>query len=767
VSARLWVTGLGLVTPLGAGVEATWAGLVRGDRGLRTIGLFDASGQRARVAGEVDVLALPAPASVAERHGKTWGGLLGAGSRTSTMAAAAAAEAMHAAAVDVHARRVGLVVGGTTSGMFENERLLARLHAEPEYREMLATMRLHPLTATGDCLDECLGPFARVRTLASACSSGANAIVVAASWLLAGEVDVVVAGGGDGLCRLTLSGFNALGALDPEPCRPFNRRRRGTNLGEGAAFLVLERAEGVRARPGGRPPIAELAGWALGAEAHHITNPAPDGALVASLIERAIARAKLGPRDIDYVNAHGTGTPLNDAMEAAALALALGGEIERVAVSSSKGQIGHTLGGAGAIQAAITALVVARRTLVPTAGLDEPDPALALVHVPHVGRTVPRVRAALSNSFGFGGMDTVLVFTEPDGGSREGKKKGTDSAQNFSTSPGVDHATAEPGTCGSMNPPVITGAAVFGPWGLLGAEQCANLPERRFSLDTPVDPDAHLDVARARRLDRAARLAVVAAQHALADAHGSSQGTGIVLGSAYGNVDDSAAFMHRVFEKGARAASPAEFPNLVPSSPVGHVSIYLGLRGPTFTTADLSASGESALVQASQLVAAGEAACLIAASVEPKSHIVQRVLSPLFARTSSHAQAGRTDVAAAVVVESEPRARAESGRVVARIRQLLEWRSSPSVAIASLQAPRGGRAEVVLPRADDGAEEFLGQTAWRSCPRVTCAPALGESDGLGAVAVAVAVGRILTERVGEALVLGVASGRGYAILLSR
>jgi len=741
VSSRLWVTGLGLVTPLGAGVEATWTRLVRGDRALRSIRLFATDGQRASVAGEVDL------ASESDGFPDPW-------SRTSRMAWVAADEAMRAASVDGRVARVGLVVGGTTGGMFENEQVLARLHAHPECRETLKQMLSHPLTATGDCLEGRLGPFVRVRTVASACSSGANAIVVAASWLISGEVDIVVAGGSDGLCRLTLNGFNALGAIDPEPCRPFDRRRRGTNLGEGAAFLVIERADRARARRGAPPPIAELAGWALGAEAHHITNPAPDGALVASLIERAIVRAGLSPRDVDYVNAHGTGTPLNDAMEAAALRRALGGEMDRVPVSSSKGQIGHALGGAGAIEAAITCLVVARRTLVPTAGLDDPDPSLAFVHVPHVGREVSRVRAALSNAFGFGGMDTVLVFTAADRSSHGESRAPSPRPQ--AKSPSVPAAL-----------PVITGAAVFGVCGLLGAKQCADLPGQRFGIDVPVDPDIHLDASRARRLDRSARIAAVVVQHALTDAHAAPEGTGVVLGSAYGNVDASAAFMHRIFENGPRAASPAEFPNLVPSSPVGHVSIYLGLRGPAFATADLSASGESALAQAAQLVVAGEAARVACGAVEPKSDIVEHVLSALFAHTPAQAGVKRADLAAAVVVESEREARERGARVLARIRQVVEWRAAGREALESLVAPLGQGAEVVVSRTNGGVDELLEVTAWRRCVRLVCAQALGESDALGAVAIAVAVGRIAAKRVNEALVLGVARGRGFAIVLAR
>ncbi len=735
MSERLWVTGLGLVTPLGPDVESTWIRLVRGDRAIRTVTLFDASEQRVGIAGEVDGIDLP----IASPNVRA------AWSRASVMAMSAAAESMTMAGLDVRAARVGLVVGGTTGGMFETERLLARLHGEPARRDVLIDMLSHPLTATGDRLCEKLGPFTRVRTLSSACSSGTNAIIVAAGWLLTGQVDAVVAGGSDGLCRLTLSGFNALAAIDPEPCRPFDRRRRGTSLGEGSGFLVLERAETAHAR--GARPVAELAGWAIGSEAHHITHPSPEGVVVASLIGRALDRAGLEPRDVDYVNAHGTGTIANDRMEAAALGRALGKEIGRVPVSSSKGQLGHTLGAAGAIEAVITALVVARKTIVPTGGLDEPDPTLELVHVPKAGREVARVRAAISNAFGFGGMDSVLVFAHPDSSVR---------------------SPPAPSRLAQTSRIVVTGAAVFGPCGRLGSDACAELPEMHFASDAPVDPDAFLDAARARRLDRAACLGAVVVEHALNESGASRDGVGVVLGSAFGSVDGCAAFMHRIFEKGPRAASPAEFPNLVPSAPVGHVSIYGGLRGPAFGTADLAASGESAVVQAWQLIAAGEAVRIAAGATEPKGDIAERV-SGLFSEDGVRDGAVRADVAAAVLLEAEDAARERGARILARAEQVLEWRGEVGLSLSPLRPPRSPGepgSEIVLARATEGAGRILDQTAWRACRRIACAPALGESEGLGAVAVAVAVGRIATGRVTEALVLGVAHGRGYAIVLT-
>ena len=234
VKTRLWVTGLGLVTPLGTGVEATWARLVRGDRAVRPITLFDVSGQRVGIAAEVEGVRVP---------GEGW-------SRTSAMAATAAEEAMRAARIDVRRDRVGLVVGGTTGGMFETEQLLAKLHAEPECREVLAEMLSHPLTATGDRLDERLGPFARIRTLSSACSSGANALVVAAAWLLAGEVDAVVAGAqrrslpadARRVQRARSDRSGALPAVRSQAPRDEPRRGRG---------IPRARARGVRAGPRG------------------------------------------------------------------------------------------------------------------------------------------------------------------------------------------------------------------------------------------------------------------------------------------------------------------------------------------------------------------------------------------------------------------------------------------------------------------------------------------------------------------------------------
>jgi 3-oxoacyl-[acyl-carrier-protein] synthase II len=733
---RPWVTGLGLVTPLGVGVDATWDGLVRGDRAIAPITLFDTAGQRATLGAEVRGVTVP-----------DGGAAHAVVSRTSAMALLAAEEAIRAAKLDVRAERVGLVVATTTGGMLETECLLASMHADPALRALHAEMRCHPITATAELLEEKLGPFLRVRTIASACSSGANALLVAAAWLRAGGVDAVVAGGADSLCRLTLTGFNALGAIDPAPCRPFDRDRKGTTLGEGAGFLVLEAPERARARRA--TPVAVLAGWAAGSEAHHITNPEPEGSLAAALMARALDRAGLSPVDLDYVNAHGTGTPHNDAMEASALARALGPEILRVPVSSSKGQIGHTLGAAGAVEAAITVLVVARATLVPTAGLETPDPAMPLAHVLRVGRSVRRVRAALSSSFGFGGMDTVLAFSEAHGDRARTVTRPADSAAVASA-------------------PVLTGAAIFGPGGLLGVGGCADALDAEPAKGPSVDADAYLDPERARRLDRASRLATVAAAHALAEGGaGSAEATdaGIVLGTVFGAVDASAAFLHRAFEKGPRLAPPAEFPNLVASAPVGHVSIYLGARGPSLATADLAASGESAFFHAIDLVDGGESDRVVAGALDLASDIVDRALGPLFCPDAPEGAVRRRDMAGVVVVESERAARARGARILARVARSFEWRRDDAEVARALGSPAGDRAEVILVRATAAAEALVGRTGWADLPRRACTSLAGNGDAQGAAALAVAAARVGTGRVWESLVLSHWPDRGYAVVL--
>jgi 3-oxoacyl-[acyl-carrier-protein] synthase II len=238
-----------------------------------------------------------------------------------------------------------------------------------------------------------------------ACASGAASIALGADLIRAGVTPTALAGGVDALTHICFMGFNALKLLDPTPCRPFDRDRRGMSIGEAAAFLVLEDAEHCRAR-GGRA-LARLAGSGMTTDAHHVTAPHPEGEGMIHAMRQALADAGLEPDAVGYVNAHGTGTPQNDRAEALALRRVFGEG--GVLVSSTKSLVGHTMAAAGSVEAAATILALQHGLLPPTASLEHADPDVPFDCLPGVARPAD-VGAALSNSFGFGGQNVSLVF---------------------------------------------------------------------------------------------------------------------------------------------------------------------------------------------------------------------------------------------------------------------------------------------------------------------------------------------------------------------
>jgi 3-oxoacyl-[acyl-carrier-protein] synthase II len=661
--------------------------------------LFDTSAQRASLGAQVRGIDVP----------------LGS-CRATAFAHHAAREAVDQARLDARALRVGLVVGGTTAGMFENEVRVAGMMAGKIPFEPHPELRSHPLSSTADALDAALGPFVRTRTVASACSSGLTALTVAMAWLSLGEVDAVIAGGTDALCRLTLSGFNALSAIDPEPCRPFDRQRRGLNLGEGAGFVVLERADGAARR--GQSPLAELAGISLAAEAHHITNPEAEGTTAARVMTEALARAGVEPSSVDYVNAHGTGTPLNDAMETKALTRVFGSEVERVWVSSSKAQIGHTLAAAGAIETVIATLAVAHGILPPTAGLADPDPMCALRHVKAAVR-MERVRAVLSSSFGFGGMDGAVVITTPE----------------LAREPSVAQRRVR-----------VSSAACIGP---RGAGDGSGLTTGDPAGGPAPDESFALNPGKARRFDRSARLCA-AVTHAL----NPPTDAGVVFGSAFSSVDEAALFVQRIFDKGPRLASPLEFPNLVPSSPVGHASVYEGLRGPALATADLRTSGESAVATAIELIEAGYADAFVAGAVSVKSGLIDAVFHPLFDDGASHAL--RAELCAAVLLESG------SDETGVRVEVHIARKAS------DLALPPPGdvsRARVFGALSTQFTASLLEKTAWGGVSVESTEPGVGSNEAGGPAALGAALRAIERNEVDVALVASAREGAAYAFVV--
>jgi 3-oxoacyl-[acyl-carrier-protein] synthase II len=396
---RVAVTGLGAVTALGPDVAAFERGLRAGRSGIAPLTLFDPAGFRTRLAAQAPEPSLPD--EIAAR--------LGPASRPDRFGLQAALEAVAHAGLDAAALRGAAVVFGTgTGGAPLTEAFLdGRRRGETP---PATTLVPHQPCSVTDLVARVLGAHGPRATIMTACSSSATAVGNAADRIRRGQVDVALAGGAEGLCRLTFAGFSCLRATAPgdEPCRPFDAARQGLTLGEGAAVLVLEDEERARAR--GATVYARVAGWGISADAHHMTAPHPEGDGAARAMRAALDDAGLDANVIGYVNAHGTATPHNDAAETAALKAVLGARAPSVPVSSIKSMVGHTLGAAGAIEAVASVLTLARGFVPPTVHLRTPDPAFGLDYVPGAAREL-EIGALLSNSFAFGGNNTALAFT--------------------------------------------------------------------------------------------------------------------------------------------------------------------------------------------------------------------------------------------------------------------------------------------------------------------------------------------------------------------
>jgi 3-oxoacyl-[acyl-carrier-protein] synthase II len=249
-----------------------------------------------------------------------------------------------------------------------------------------------------------LGPRA---TIATACSSSATAIGCGLDAVRSREVDIAIVGGSESLSEVTFGGFNSLRSVDEEYCRPFDLNRKGLSLGEGAAFLILEEADHARKR--GSKILAELMGYGLSGDGQHMTAPDPEGKGAARAMQEALKDAGVNREEVDYINAHGTATPANDAAETKAIKSLFGERVGRIPVSASKSMIGHCLGAAGALEAVATVLAVRNNRIPPTIHYETPDPECDLDYVPNQSRETV-VTIALSNSFAFGGNNTALVF---------------------------------------------------------------------------------------------------------------------------------------------------------------------------------------------------------------------------------------------------------------------------------------------------------------------------------------------------------------------
>jgi 3-oxoacyl-[acyl-carrier-protein] synthase II len=402
---RVVITGVGAVSAWGWGTEALWFGLTSGETAIRNFDRFDHTDYRTHVAAQV-----PAPPEGLPGSFRGW--------RRSCLAdryaVAATAEALREARLELAPpeRDAAVVFGSSTGGMLETEEYYSRFVGATDGRASLGLLASQQVSAPGDAVAREFRVTRPVQTVSAACVSGASAIGLAFDAIRDGEEQVVIAGAADSLCRITYGGFNSLRSVDEQPCRSFRKGREGLSLGEGGAAVILESLDHALGREA--TPLAELVGFGSSNDAHHMTAPHPKGHGAYVALAGALREAKTSPESVDFVNAHGTGTPLNDVAEWEALREALGEHAARVPVTSTKGSAGHLLGAAGAIEAVATILCLRNEVVHPTPGPGEIDPEAPVNLVRNRPLSVSPMRSAVSLNLGFGGSNTALVFSSWD-----------------------------------------------------------------------------------------------------------------------------------------------------------------------------------------------------------------------------------------------------------------------------------------------------------------------------------------------------------------
>ncbi|MBK9927081.1 MAG: beta-ketoacyl-ACP synthase II [Anaerolineales bacterium] len=410
MTRRVVVTGMGCISPVGNTVKETWDSLLAGKSGAGPITLFDASKHKTRFAAEVK--GFDAVALFGAREARKM-------DRFTQFATVATLEALENAGLkidDSNRDRVGVLIGTGIGG-------IGTIVEQAELMRERGPDRVSPFLVPMMISDSAAGMLA-IRTgargpnmaVATACASGNNAIGEAFDIIRRGAADVMIAGGAEGaLVSLTMAGMNVMGALstrndDPlTASRPFDKDRDGFLMGEGAGVLILETLEHAQAR--GANILGELAGYGTTDDAHHISAPAENGAGAAMSMKLALEDAGLQLADIDYINAHGTSTPLNDKSETAAIKTVFGEQAYKIPVSSTKSMTGHLLGASGAVEAVFSLLAIGEGIIPPTINYQTPDPMCDLDYVPNKARKAS-IKHVMSNSFGFGGHNATLVFSK-------------------------------------------------------------------------------------------------------------------------------------------------------------------------------------------------------------------------------------------------------------------------------------------------------------------------------------------------------------------
>ncbi len=541
---RVVVTGLGLVCALGENADKCWSAAVNGMTGIREVQSVNTDGCYANVGAEV-------AAASSELSGEDY-------DRSSLLCIKAAGEALADSDYKVteeSSDRIGVIVGNCVGGAASIDKYFTdELKNGGGNKADILKM---PAAAIANNVAKHFGLNGTTANIVNACAAGTISLSYAADLIRAGKADAFVAGGSDSFSSLAFAGFHALHALDENSCSPFNRSS-GITLGEGAGVLIIESYEHAKAR--GAKIYCEVLGSGVSSDAHHITAPDPEGKGQMLAISRAIVNSGLTPNDIDYINAHGTGTAKNDEAEFLSLHTLFGGN-DHLSVSSTKSMTGHCLGAAGSIEAVLTVKAVCENTVPPTIGYTEEnietlrEKAGAIDFVPNIKRK-KTINYAASNSFAFGGNNASIIFAKEP---REIPNR-TNKDRIF-----------------------ITGIGE-----MLGNPRC------EIASD---DYKAHgIKMAFYRKLDRFSQLQLISGVRALADANitiseNNEKDIGIIIGTADGPMTEIVGFQKNVIENGTANGSAFSFPNTVYNAAGGYFSIFAGIKGYNVTNANSIQAG--------------------------------------------------------------------------------------------------------------------------------------------------------------------------------
>ncbi|MEM9882068.1 MAG: beta-ketoacyl synthase N-terminal-like domain-containing protein [Planctomycetota bacterium] len=623
-SAGIVVTGAGLATSLGVGREAVWSAVRGGGVGLGPYRAIEDPAQAERGGGEV-----PAAAGID----------LDGGPRTSAYLRFAVEEALRHAGLVVGEswayppERCGLMLGTTLHGMGAAGRMVRRGSAEP-LRDFLA-----PAVAARATGHLPLAGFSA--TTCSACSSGLGSLLLAATLLRAGELDLVVAGGYDPISEYAYAGFNALRLVDERPPRPFARDRAGMKVSEGYGIVVMERAATAARR--GVSPFLWLRGGGESADAHHLTQPRPDGGGAARAIAVALDEAAIDTRDVDLIVAHATGTPDNDAAEVAAYRGVFGAALADTPVVGLKSRLGHTLGAAGSAELILAGLALRDGTLPTTATTTDDGTDFEGVRIVTGDARPESLRTAVNTSLGFGGANTCVVTSLAPGNNR---RTATEPREVWVTGVGV------------VTPDAV-GCDAFVKHARSGREPTPG----------PVSDDAYLHLLQARRVRRLSnyvKLSLAAARLAADDAgldtldeaqrDAFTADCAAVLGTAHGSTKHSYAYYRGLVDEGYAAANPMLFAEGVPNAGAAHLSMGLNLRGGCQSIIGSRTAGLDALRLATIRLVLGEGDRAVVCAGEEHDPLVERCYAELGLPTPTAAGA------VALVLEARPAAEARGAR---------------------------------------------------------------------------------------------------------